>query len=65
MSSLAFANMHKTKPCPFSKPEWNDEINHKLELARQAFITGLVVVEISIIEPTKTRLALAKILNLP
>ena len=37
MSSLAFANMHKTKPCPFSKPEWNDEINHKHELARKAY----------------------------
>ena len=37
MSSLAFSNMHKTKPCPFSKPEWNDEINHKHELARKAY----------------------------
>ena len=37
MSSLAFANMHKTKPCPFLKPEWNDEINHKHELARKAY----------------------------
>ena len=37
MSSLAFANMHKTKPCPFSKFEWNDEINHKHELARKAY----------------------------
>ena len=29
--------MHKTKPCPLSKPEWNDKINHKHELARKAY----------------------------
>ena len=37
MSSHAFASMHKTKLCPFSKPAWNDEINHKHELARKGY----------------------------